>query len=78
MNKVLTCCDDHTVLIEGGITYGELSIKLKEKGYALNNLASLPHISIAGAISTGTHGSGIHHKILASQVHSFLLIKFDG
>ena len=46
------------VTVEGGIRYGELGPYLHEQGYALHNLASLPHISVAGACATATHGSG--------------------
>ena len=49
---------DRTVTVEAGIRYGELSVALHEHGLALPNLASLPHISVGGAIATGTHGSG--------------------
>src|SRR5664279_2068955 len=45
------------VAVEGGIRYGDLGPFLHERGYALHNLASLPHISIAGACATATHGS---------------------
>src|SRR3979411_1551818 len=41
-----------------GLTYGELAVALRAEGVALHNLASLPHISVAGAIMTATHGSG--------------------
>src|SRR6266852_6115022 len=47
-----------TVTVSAGITYGQLSPYLHSKGFALHNLASLPHISVAGACSTATHGSG--------------------
>ena len=46
------------VTAEGGIRYGEIGPYLHEQGYALHNTASLPHISIAGACATATHGSG--------------------
>ena len=46
------------VVVEGGIRYGEIGPFLHEQGYALHNTASLPHISIAGACATATHGSG--------------------
>ena len=46
------------VTVEGGIRYGEIGPSLHEQGYALHNTASLPHISIAGACATATHGSG--------------------
>ena len=48
--------------------YGELAPYLHEKGYALHNLASLPHISIAGAVATATHGSGIKNGNLSTAV----------
>ncbi|HBY63244.1 MAG TPA: FAD-binding protein [Solibacterales bacterium] len=47
-----------TVTVEAGVRYGELCVYLHDKGFALANLASLPHISVAGACSTATHGSG--------------------
>jgi alditol oxidase len=57
-----------TVTIEGGLTYGQLCPHLDSKGWALHNLASLPHISIAGACSTATHGSGEKLGNLATAV----------
>jgi alditol oxidase len=50
--------DRSTVTVGGGVRYGELSGRLHAAGYALHNLGSLPHICIAGACATGTHGSG--------------------
>jgi xylitol oxidase len=44
----------------------------------LQNMASLPHISIAGAIATGTHGSGMGNGNLATAVRSLRLVKADG
>ena len=55
-----------TVTVEAGTTYGQLGPYLDRKGYALHNLASLPHISIAGACSTATHGSGEKNGNLAT------------
>ena len=57
-----------SVLVAAGLTYGELAPVLHAQGWALSNMASLPHISIAGSISTGTHGSGIKNQNLANQV----------
>ncbi|HEY4155317.1 MAG TPA: FAD-binding protein [Puia sp.] len=68
----------HTVTIEGGIKYGELSPYLHQKGFALHNLASLPHISVAGSISTATHGSGVSNGNLASAVRSLEIVRADG
>src|SRR5690349_15728606 len=57
-----------TVTVSAGLRYGELVEELDRAGWALHNLASLPHISVAGAIATGTHGSGDHNGSLASSV----------
>jgi xylitol oxidase len=66
------------VTVEGGIRYGELSQALHGEGFALHNLASLPHISVAGACATATHGSGVGNKNLATTVSSMELLKADG
>jgi len=67
-----------TVRVAAGLTYGELAPVLHDLGWALNNLASLPHISIAGSVSTGTHGSGIKNHSLANQVLSLDLVTAEG
>ena len=67
-----------TVTVEAGIRYGELSSALHEHGLALANLASLPHISVGGAIATGTHGSGCRERSLAAAVSALELVGADG
>ena len=67
-----------TVTIEGGVRYGELCRYLHGEGYALHNLASLPHISVAGACATATHGSGETHGNLATSVAAMELVTADG
>jgi alditol oxidase len=67
-----------SVRIDGGITYGELSVELARAGWALHNLASLPHISVAGAVSTGTHGSGRLSGSLATAVLGMDFVRADG
>ena len=57
-----------TVTVGGGIRYGVLARWLEDRGWALHNLGSLPHISVAGAIATGTHGSGIGNRVLSAAV----------
>jgi xylitol oxidase len=64
------------VSCSGGITYGALARQLD--GHALHNLASLPHISVAGAIATATHGSGDANGNLATAVRSLELLTADG
>jgi xylitol oxidase len=62
----------------GGIRYGELAAALHERGWALTNLASLPHISVAGAIATGTHGSGDEVRSLAAAVAALTILTAEG
>jgi len=79
LNKVIgISADQKTVTVEGGIKYGELAPYLHQKGYALHNLASLPHISVAGSITTATHGSGIKNGNLASAVTGLEIVIADG
>ena len=70
--------ESSSVKVSAGLTYGELAPELHNQGWALNNLASLPHISIAGSISTGTHGSGIQNQNLPNQVLSFDMVTAEG
>src|SRR5215831_5292452 len=67
-----------TVTVEAGIRYGTLCQYLHQEGYALHNLASLPHISVAGACATATHGSGDGNGNLATVVAGMELVKADG
>src|SRR6202165_2202893 len=68
----------HTVTVDAGMTYGQLCPYLHSKGYALHNLASLPHISIAGACSTATHGSGEKNGNLATAVSALEIVTAAG
>ena len=70
--------DRMTVAANGGAKYGELATFLENEGFALHNLASLPHISIAGAVATGTHGSGINNGGLHTAVRSIEVMNTDG
>jgi alditol oxidase len=67
-----------TVTVNAGITYGQLSPYLHSKGFALHNLASLPHISVAGACSTATHGSGEKNGNLATAVSGLEFVTAAG
>ena len=79
LNKVIGLdTQRNTVTVMSGIRYGELAVWLTDKGYALHNLASLPHISVAGGCITATHGSGVHNANLSSAVSSFELITASG
>ncbi|MGC9665531.1 D-arabinono-1,4-lactone oxidase [Planosporangium sp. 12N6] len=67
-----------TVTVAAGVRYGELATYLHGAGYALHNLASLPHISVAGACATATHGSGDRNGNLATAVAALDLVTAGG
>ncbi|GAB3268089.1 FAD-binding protein [Sinomonas notoginsengisoli] len=66
------------VRVPAGCTYGELGLALERAGWALHNMASLPHISVAGAVQTGTHGSGMRSPGLASAVKAVEFVRASG
>ena len=67
-----------TVTAGAGVRYGDLAQRLNAAGWALPNLASLPHISVAGACATATHGSGDRNRNLAAAVRAVDLVTADG
>ncbi|TXS42367.1 FAD-binding protein [Streptomyces sp. uw30] len=67
-----------TVRVSGGVRYAELARAVYAHGLALPNMASLPHISVAGSVATGTHGSGIGNGTLATSVREVELVTADG
>jgi len=69
---------ERTVVVEAGIRYGELGQFLARHGLAVPNYASLPHISVGGAIATATHGSGARNPSLASSIAALDVVLADG
>lgn len=67
-----------TVRVGGGVRYAELARAVHARGLALHNMASLPHISVAGSVATGTHGSGDGNGPLAAAVREVELVTADG
>jgi xylitol oxidase len=67
-----------TVAFTGAVRYGDLAGTLAEEGLALRNLASLPHISVAGAVATATHGSGDANGNLATAVAALEVVTSNG
>lgn len=79
LNKIILLDPStNTVKVEAGMRYGELAPYLYEKGFALHNLASLPHISIAGSIATATHGSGINNGNLSTGISAIEFVNAAG
>jgi xylitol oxidase len=67
-----------TVAVGAGIRYGDLAVILDKQGFALHNMASLPHISVGGACATATHGSGMKNGNLATAVRAIEFVAADG
>ncbi|GAC1651405.1 MAG: FAD-binding protein [Acidobacteriaceae bacterium] len=67
-----------SVTVGSGIRYGDLAVQLDAKGFALHNMASLPHISVGGACATATHGSGMRNGNLSTAVTSIEFVAADG
>ncbi len=65
-------------VVPAGMTYGALAQTLHREGFALNAMASLPHISVGGAIATGTHGSGDGVRCLSAAVRALELVTSEG
>ena len=66
------------VLVAAGMTHAQVASGLEARGWALANLASLPHISTAGAVATGTHGSGVRNPSLAQAVVGLDVVRASG
>ena len=78
LNDVRVEAGAGTVRVGAGVRYGELAVELERKDLALHNLASLPHISVGGAVATATHGSGMKNGNLATAVRGIEFVAADG
>src|SRR6187402_2949933 len=79
LNQVLSLDEiARTVTVGAGIRYGEFCKYIHERGFAIHNLASLPHISVAGACATATHGSGVGNGNLATGVSALEIVTASG
>jgi xylitol oxidase len=67
-----------TVTVGGGVTYGQLARYIDGQGFAVHNLASLPHVSVAGACATATHGSGSKNGNLPTAASALEIVTADG
>jgi alditol oxidase len=67
-----------TVTVGAGVTYGQLAPYIDSRGFAVHNLASLPHISVVGACATATHGSGSTNGNLSTAVRAMEIVTANG
>ena len=70
--------ETQSVKVGSGVTYGQLAAYLNPLGWALENLASLPHITVAGSVATATHGSGRRNQNLSAAVRGLSFVRADG
>lgn len=70
--------ESRTVTVDAGTRYGDVAAALQSRGWALQNMASLPHITLVGSVATGTHGSGDANPPLSAAVSSVELVLADG
>ena len=75
---ILADRETQRVRVQAGITLQKLNLELDQHGLALPNLGDIAYQSVAGAISTATHGTGIRLGGLATQVAGLELITADG
>lgn len=67
-----------SVRVAAGLPYSDVVRAVDAQGFALNNLASLPHISVGGSCATGTHGSGTANRCLAAAVRGLEIVTAEG
>lgn len=78
LDQMVLDATSRTVTVGAGVSYGQLAPYIDARGFALHNLASLPHITVAGACATATHGSGNSNGNLATAVSAMELVTADG
>jgi FAD-linked oxidoreductase len=66
------------VKVEGGIVLADLNERLYELGLAMENLGDIDHQTLAGAISTATHGTGSGLRNISAQVEAMEIVTADG
>jgi len=70
--------DSGLVRVQAGVTIKELGRRLADHGLAMENLGDIDVQSIAGAISTATHGTGARLRNISSQVQALTMVLADG
>ena len=78
LNQIDLDTKSKTVTVGAGVTYGQLAPYIDSQGFAVHNLASLPHVSVVGATATATHGSGSNNGNLSTAVSAIEFVAADG
>jgi L-gulono-1,4-lactone dehydrogenase len=74
----VTAVDGHLVTVGAGLTLSALNAWLAERGLAVPTLGDIDAQTVAGAISTGTHGTGLGHSTIASCVAAVTIVTGSG
>jgi len=77
-NKIEIDSIKKVVLVPAGMQYADVCRYLETKGWALFNTASLGEITVAGAMLTGTHGSGSNNPVLSDCVEGIEMVLESG
>ncbi len=78
LDQIVLNPKSRTVTVGGGVKYGQLAPYIDSRGFALHNLASLPHVSVVGACATATHGSGNQNGNLSTAIAGMEMVTPDG
>lgn len=78
LDQMTLDANSSAVTVGGGVKYGLLDPWLDAKGFAVHNLASLPHVTVIGACATATHGSGLHNGNLSTAVTGLEMVTGTG
>ena len=78
LDSIVVNAAEKTVTVGAGVTYGQLAPVIDAKGFAVHNLASLPHVSVVGACATATHGSGSRNGNLSTALSGIEFVAADG
>lgn len=70
--------DRKEVQVGAGTTLSDLNLMLAAEGFAMANLGDIAYQTVAGAISTSTHGTGVHLTGLAAQVVGMRIVDGHG
>jgi FAD-linked oxidoreductase len=77
MSRVLDS-DGELVRVQGGIRLRELGVELARRGLAMENLGDVDAQTLAGALATGTHGTGVGYRNISSRVEGMRLVTAEG
>ena len=70
--------EKHYVVAQGGVTLNTIHTALAAQGLAMINVGSISDQTLAGVVTTATHATGVHFKVISTHVLSLVLLLADG